>query len=246
MVKRKNKLLTVLFLIFVFGLSSCTKNNNKNIKKEVKKEAKPQEKTVKTKKYEAVKTEGAFLIIPIKGFRALGDKSAKVVVMEFTDFQCPFCRRFHSQTFPLLQSEYIDTGKIRWITRAFPLPFHIAALPAAKALYCVGKFGTDKQYWDFYDKLFMTDNINPSTPFEIAQQMGLNREKIAQCAASEDAQNFIKKENSQGTIYGVSGTPTFFIGTDNGHGSMKAMKMVGAQPIAQFREKIDSLLKTAK
>jgi len=196
--------------------------------------------------YYAVQTEGAFLILPIDGFKAMGDKSAKIVIMEFTDFECPFCRKFHSETLPLIQAEYIDTGKVRWITRAFPLPFHLAALPAAKSLYCVGKFGTDKQYWDFYNKLFLSDKINPSTPFEIAEQIGLNREKIAQCVSSSSAQDFIKKENSNATIYGVSGTPTFFIGLDNGADSIKAVKLVGAQPIGKFREKIDSLLKSSK
>jgi len=247
MAKRKNNLLFTLLLIFVFALSSCTKNKeDKSVDKKIKKDVKVQKKEAKPKKFKAVQTEGAFLILPIEGFKTMGDKSAKIVIMEFTDFECPFCRKFHSETLPLIQAEYIDTGKVRWITRAFPLPFHLAALPAAKSLYCVGKFGTDKQYWDFYNKLFLSDKINPSTPFEIAEQIGLNREKIAQCVSSSSAQDFIKKENSNATIYGVAGTPTFFIGIDNGAGSIKAVKLVGAQPIGKFREKIDSLLKSSK
>lgn len=247
---RKNNYLIVTLAILLtvgFGLTSCTKNKKETSKTvQEKKEAQKKPKAPKTKKYQAVKTEGSFLIIPIEGFKTYGNPSAKIVVMEFTDFQCPFCRRFHRETFPLLEEKYIKTGKVKWITRAFPLPFHLAALPSAKALYCVGKFGTDKQYWEFYNKLFLSDNINPSTPFEIAEQIGLNREKIAQCAGSEDAQNFIKKENQNATIYGVSGTPTFFIGIDNGKGSMKAIKVVGAQPVSVFNEKIDSLLGDGK
>ena len=246
MARRKSNLIIILLLVFSFATLGCTKKEES--KKEVKKAAKKvaPSKKVKKKKFQAVKTEGSFLIIPFNGLKYEGDDNAKVIIMEFTDFQCPFCRRFHKETLPFIEENYINTGKVKLITRAFPLPFHIAATPAAKALYCVGKFGTDKQYWEFYNNLFMSDSINPSTPFEIAEKMGLNREKIAQCVSSEDAQNFIKKENSDGTIYGVTGTPTFFIGIDKGDGTMKAIKVVGAQPFNQFKEKLDNLLKTVK
>ncbi len=172
----------------------------------------------------------------------LGDPSSKLVMVEFTDFQCPFCRRFHAQTFPLLKKEYIDTGKLKWVTIPFPLRFHQYAFPAARGFICAGKTGGEKAYWQYYMKIFNVERLNPYSPVEVATEIGLNRGKFSSCMDSEEVRNELAGLLSFASVIGVRGTPTFILGKDNGDGTMTGEMVVGAQPYEIFKDKIDALL----
>src|SRR3989338_3040634 len=85
----------------------------------------------------------------------LGDKKAKVTIIEFSDYQCPFCGRFFSQTLPQIKSQYVDTGKVKIVFIDFPLTsIHPIAQPAAEATECVKKQGGDEAFWKMHDKIF--------------------------------------------------------------------------------------------
>lgn len=181
--------------------------------------------------------------VDIKDEPYLGNKDAKVVVVEFTDFQCPFCRRAFDNTFPTMKSEYIDTGKVLYVVRDFPLPFHQEADEAAEAANCAGDQGLDK-YWEMHDLLFVKQDewaYQPS-PYDkfkgYATDLGLDASTFNNCIDSGKYKNEIQADLSDGSGYGVSGTPTFYIGNlQDGF-----VEIIGAQPYSVFKQAIDQEL----
>lgn len=161
----------------------------------------------------------------------LGDKNAKVVIVSFEDYQCPFCKRAFDQTFPLLKKEYIDTGKVKYVYRDFPLSFHPFAQKAAEAAECSQDQG---KYWEMHDIIFNNqDAIEVSNLKQYASQLGLNTNEFNNCLDSGKYEEEVQKDFNEGQKYGVSGTPTFFI---NGK------RLVGAQPYSAFKSIIDQEL----
>lgn len=174
----------------------------------------------------------------------LGSAHAKVTIVEFSDFQCPFCRQFSISTFGQIKSTYIDTGKVRLIYRDFPLSFHPSAKPAALAAQCAQEQG---KFWEMHDKIFgeqQKKEPDPSTvsttmTFTVADlknwasQIGLNMAQFNSCFDSGKYNDRIDADSKAGTDAGVSGTPTFFI---NGQA------VVGAQPFSVFQAAIDQAL----
>lgn len=175
----------------------------------------------------------------------LGNINAPVTIIEFSDYQCPFCRKFWTETLPLIKSEYIDTGKVKLVYRDYPIPGlgHAAAFPAAEAAECVRDQGGDEAYFKMHDKLFEEQNIldsgDPQGPVgrtiqftaddikTWAQEIGYD---VAGCMDSGKFRNEVQKDLSDG---GQLGTPTFFI---NGK------KLGGAQPFGAFKQVIDAEL----
>ncbi|MBI2107316.1 DsbA family protein [Candidatus Woesearchaeota archaeon] len=169
-----------------------------------------------------VKYDGA----PVKG-----DKDAKVTIVEFSDFQCPFCGRFYEQTLPSIQKEYIDTGKVKLAFRHLPLSFHEYAMPAAEASECANEQG---KFWEYHDKIFTNQ---PSLSNEIlstwAKDVGLDTDKFDKCMKDGNYKSKIQKDLNDASVLGASGTPTFFI-----NGKI----LVGAQPFTAFKQAIDAEL----
>ena len=173
---------------------------------------------------------------------SIGDKNAKVVIIEFSDFQCPFCKRLFDDTFKKLKQEYIDTGKVRLVYRDYPLSFHANSQVAAEASGCANDQG---KFWEMHDKLFENQDAWSSLPNdgakekfgEFATQIGLDVNSFTSCVNSEKYKDEIQKDIDDGTKAGVSGTPTLFI-----NGSI----IVGAQPYSTFKSAIDQELKNAK
>ena len=170
----------------------------------------------------------------------LGNKNAKVTIIEFSDFQCPFCRSFWKDTLPQIKSEYIDTGKVKFVYRDYPLPFHPMAMPYALGANCANDQG---KYWEMHDKIFAEQEklgsgtistLNAKDIKKWAAQLGLNANQFNQCLDSEKYKDEIAKDMADGSKVGVTGTPAFFI---NGQ------LIVGAQPYATFKALIDSELK---
>lgn len=169
---------------------------------------------------------------------SLGSEDAKVVIVEFSDYQCPFCRTFWRNTLPQLKEKYIDTSKVKFVYRDFPLDFHPAAIISAQAAQCAGDQG---RYWEFHDKVFEEQDKQGEgtiayTADDIkkwAGEINLDLNEFNECIASEKYNEEVKKDYEDGVKYGVSGTPTIFI---NGR------KIVGAQPFENFSAIIEQEL----
>jgi protein-disulfide isomerase len=168
----------------------------------------------------------------------LGRSDAPVTIVEFSDFQCPFCRKFWSDTLPQIKKEYIDTGKAKLVYRDFPLDFHAGAKPAAEGTECAEDQG---KFWELHDKIFQeqdkqgqgTIQFTKADVVKWAGQIGLDMAKFNQCLNAGKYKAEVEKDIADGVAAGVSGTPTLFI---NGK------KVVGAQPFAAFKAIIDQEL----
>ncbi len=171
----------------------------------------------------------------------LGDRQAKVGVVEFSDYQCPFCSRFHSQTFPKLKKNYIDTGKVQYVVRDFPLDFHRQAKEAAIAANCAGQ---QDAYWEMQHALFTNQRrLGPELYVELAKTLNLKVQAFRTCLQEADQEKEVDNDLAYGQSIGVRGTPSFFVGRVQGGQLVKARRITGAQPFPVFAQAIDSLLK---
>ena len=160
-----------------------------------------------------------------------GDASAPVTIIEFSDYECPYCERFYSDALVQLRKEYVDTGKVKIIFRDFPLSFHANAQKAAEAAECAGE---QNKYYGMHDKLFENQaNISVADIKNYAVQIGLDSSAFNACLDSGAMASEVAADFADGQALGVSGTPTFFI---NGQ------KLVGAQPFSAFKQIIDAEL----
>lgn len=181
-------------------------------------------------KVASVNTYGA----PIKG-----KADAPVTIVEFGDFQCPFCSMFATDTLQQLVKIYADAGKVKFVYKEFPLPFHSNAQPAAMAAECANEQG---KFWPYHDKLYATQTIWDSqdsnavknTFKQYAVSLGLNAASFNSCLDSSKYNNKIQKESNEGSQYGVSNTPTFYIGNQKAGYA----KIVGAKPRSSFEQLI--------
>tara|TARA_Y100000310_G_C20694141_1_gene824277 strand:+ start:3074 stop:3781 length:708 start_codon:yes stop_codon:yes gene_type:complete len=162
----------------------------------------------------------------------LGDPDAPVTIIEFSDYQCPFCARFWSQTLPQLKSEYIDTGKVKLVFRDFPLTsIHPLAMSASEATECVREQGGDDAFWDMHDQIFGNyQEISLANLKSWAQDMGYD---IGSCLDDGDFKAEVQKDLKDATAAGGRGTPYFVV---NG----KALS--GAQPFSAFQQAIEAEL----
>jgi protein-disulfide isomerase len=172
----------------------------------------------------------------------MGSAEATVALVEFSDFQCPYCRRFHSQTFPQLKESYIDTGKMRYIFRDFPLEqLHPQATAASIAANCAGQQG---KYWEMHHELFMNQNrIGPALFTELAESLELDSQAFATCLDDPAQKEEVEKDLAYGQSVGVRGTPHYFIGRIEGDELVEVKRVSGAQSYQAFANVIDSLLR---
>jgi len=160
-----------------------------------------------------------------------GDPNAPVTIIEFSDYECPFCTKFYEQTLPELQEKYIDTGKVKFIYRDFPLSGHANAQKAAEAAECAGDQG---KYYEMHDMLFESGaSGGVNTYKQYASGIGLNTAEFNECLDSGKYYDEVQKDLRDGSAAGVRGTPAFFI---NG------IFLSGAQPFSAFQQIIESEL----
>ncbi len=176
--------------------------------------------------------------ISIENDPILGDINAPVKIYEFSDFQCPFCQRFYSDSIKQIEKEYIETGKVVLIYKDFPLPSHSAAIPAAIYSNCANEQGKWKE---FHDVIFTNQNFVSSIEGlnQITKMIDLNQDELEKCIAREDEHlKEIQSDLEEGVSFGISGTPSILIGNDkNGY-----ELIVGAQPYSFIKQKIESYL----
>lgn len=170
---------------------------------------------------------------------SLGRADAPITVVEFADFQCPFCRRFNSTIFAELKKQYIDTGKVRFISRDMPLPMHSGAMPAAEAALCAGEQG---KFWEMRDLLMATSaELSSESILSDAQQIGLAAEPFQACLTAEKHKAEIERDSGDATALGLHATPSFVIG-QSAKDYLSGEVIVGAQPVAAFDSAIKRLL----
>jgi protein-disulfide isomerase len=182
-------------------------------------------------------------VLSVDGAAVLGEADARVTVIEFSDYQCPFCRRFASGTLPQLIKDYVETGKVRYVFRDFPLEsIHPAALEAAAAARCAGEQG---RYWEMHDRFFARQKSLADKDWPAhAAVLGLDAQALQACVESGRHADAVAKDLKDGQAAGVRGTPSFFLGlTEPGAPTVKATKLVrGARPYDAFKQVIESLL----
>lgn len=185
--------------------------------------------------------------IDLTGSPILGDPRAKVTLVEFTDLQCPFCSRHYKNTVPELLSNFVDTGKIRYIVREFPLTsIHPRAARASEAALCAGEQG---KYWEMHGRIFDSQKAMADADFaEHADILGLEKAAFESCLATGRFAERVKQDVLLGSKAGVSGTPSFVVGLSDPNDGMSftATEFIrGAQPFASFETVINKLLEEA-
>jgi len=169
----------------------------------------------------------------------LGAADAKVTIIEFGDYQCPFCRQFWKETLPRLKKEYIDTGRVRLIFRDFPQEVHPEAMATAMAAECAGDQG---KYFEFHDKVFLEQDRRERDVVRYraadlkrwAVDIGLDPAPFNQCLDGGRHKDEVTKDFRDGSDVGITGTPIFFV---NGR------VLAGAHPFATFQKVIEEELK---
>jgi protein-disulfide isomerase len=168
--------------------------------------------------------------VPEDGDPSVGPADAAITIIEFSDFECPYCRKWQLEVWPQLQKEY--GNQVRLVYRDFPLyGLHANAAPAAQAANCAGD---QEKYWQFHDKLFTTDETYSVELYQqFATDLGMNVEDFNACLSSGKYAEEVQADYDWAANLGIQSTPTFFI---NG------IPMVGAQPFESFKSLIDKEL----
>ncbi len=167
--------------------------------------------------------------VPSEGFYATGPADAPITIIEFSDYQCPFCRRWHQEVYQPLLAAY--PGKIKLVYRNLPLTsIHPDAFPAAEAAMCAGE---QNAYWPYHEKLFASELLGTEVYKQYAQELGLDMTVFEACITDHKYQQAIQADSDFAINLGVRSTPTFFI---NG------LAIVGAQPLEVFKQVIDKEL----
>jgi protein-disulfide isomerase len=170
-----------------------------------------------------------------------GNPNAKVAIIEFSDYQCPFCGRYDKDTYPQILKDYVDSGKVKYVFRDMPLDFHKNAFKAAEATHCAAEQG---RFWEMHDRLFGNQtNLAAEDLPKHAAALQLNGSLFQQCLDSGRYATDIKNDIAVAGNVGITGTPSFLIGVVQPDSKVKVMKkLVGAKSYADFKSAIDSLL----
>lgn len=178
--------------------------------------------------------------VSVKDRPMLGQADAPVTVVEFTDFQCPFCRRFIDGSFPGLKDKYIATGKVRWVVRDLPLGFHANARKAAQAAHCAGDQG---KYWEMRELLFQNNrDLGEDKLPEYAAQLQLEASGFRACLEGDKHLDQIDADLKMAEAVGITGTPSFVIGPTGEGDTVSGRLVVGAQAPRVFEAEIDKLI----
>jgi protein-disulfide isomerase len=168
-------------------------------------------------------------------YPVLGNKNAKVTVVEFADFQCPFCEKWFTDVYPSIKKDYIDTGKVKFAFRDYAFLGQESTF-AAEAAQCANEQG---KFWEWHDYLYTHQGSENSGAFAkdklegFAADLGFNTQQFNQCLESDKYASAVSGETQKGSDFGVSGTPGTFVNNN---------LIVGAQPYDAFKTAIDQAL----
>ena len=183
-------------------------------------------------------------VVTIDGHPSIGSGHADIVLIEFSDFQCAFCRRHLNSVMPVLVSEFVETGEVEYAFMDFPVEDrHPQATKAAIAARCAEEQG---KYWEMRKRLFISSAMLEETDLENhAEAVGLDMREFGACRKSDQHHNAVRFDQNEGAKLRVRGTPTFFIGRRVSEGNQVRVEksIIGHQPIDVFREHIYALAK---
>ncbi|MBL8535569.1 MAG: thioredoxin domain-containing protein [Betaproteobacteria bacterium] len=169
----------------------------------------------------------------------LGSADAPLVLVEFSDYQCPYCGRHFAETFPQIKREFVDSGKLRYLVAEMPLErIHPLALKAAQAARCAGDQG---KFWEMHARLFSKQReLEPWSAH--AQAVGVDETRFGRCMEDESVQKRIRA-NVEGAVQaGVSSTPTFLLAKSTDDGLRVVRRLRGAAPYSMFKSEIEAAL----
>ncbi|MBT3435866.1 MAG: DsbA family protein [Nitrospinaceae bacterium] len=187
------------------------------------------------------------VVVKVEGEFFKGDVNAPVTVVEYSDFECPFCARFFRQTLPEIEKNYIKTGKVKFVYKDYPLVrIHKKAFKAAEAAQCAGDQG---KYWEMHDTIFKNKKAMAEKDLHAhAKMIGLDEVKFMACLNGGGKKAGVREDIAEAVKAGIRGTPTFLIGlTEPGKSTVKTVRRIrGAQPYPRFKAIIDQLLASKK
>jgi protein-disulfide isomerase len=170
----------------------------------------------------------------------VGSRDAPITVVEFTDYECPFCRRFQDETFPTLKAKYIDSGKVRFYVMDLPLDMHKNALPAAQAARGALEQG---RFWPLHDKMQSNgQSLDAESLRDLARDLGLDSNGFQQCISSGRFKDAVRQSVSEAAAKGIRATPTFVVGRSTSAG-VDGDIISGAMPLATFEKEFEEVLK---
>lgn len=170
----------------------------------------------------------------------LGSSTAKYALIEFMDYQCPYCLRHARQTLPKIKSRYIDTGQLRYAVRDYPLSFHAEAKNAAIAAKCAAKQG---KFWEMHDALINNAKQLGQTLYNSqSATLGMDIQQYSQCLSSPEAREQVDRDMAYGNSLGVRGTPRFYLGKVEGDAIVDVVTISGAHPFEYFDKAIQRLM----
>jgi protein-disulfide isomerase len=193
-----------------------------------------------TERKEAL-TALASVRLPLTGSALRGSANAKVALVEFSDFQCPFCVKFEQEIMPTLSREYIETGKVLLVFRHYPQStLHPQAFAAAEFAECAGRQG---QFWPFHSLLTASrGNLETESLWHYSQLTKLDRAQLKDCLGGSSAAA-VRRDIESANSLGFTGTPSFVFARVSASGTLQGVaQMIGARPIQEFRKALDAIL----
>lgn len=187
------------------------------------------------------------VVVSVEGSPFKGQSVAKVTVVEFSDYQCPFCARHARETLAALEADYITTGKVKYVFQDFPIAsIHPLAFKAHEGAHCAGEQG---KYWPMHERLFKSQKALVATDLRAhADALALDASRFQECLDGGRYATAVRQRVAQGKKATVRGTPTFFVGlTDAAQPTVRAVKVIrGAQPYQVFKDAIEELLAASR
>ena len=183
-------------------------------------------------------------VVNVTGAAAIGSPDAKTAVIEYSDFQCPFCGAYAKQAYRELQRQFVSTGKVIYFFRNFPLEdIHPQALKAAEAAECVRESG---RFWDMHDRLFTNQGALALSDLTAhARALGVEMSPFQACLTEGQTTAKVRAEQAEARRLGIAGTPTFLLGRIESGGRVRVTrKIVGSQPIEIFGAALQTMLPT--
>lgn len=184
--------------------------------------------------------EGEQLTVSVEDVPVLGTKSPGIVVIEFSDFECPFCARFERETFGQIKRAYVDTGQVSYVYKHLPLSEnHSRALPSAKAAECAA---TQGRFWEMRSRLFTLKALSDGDLIDAASAVGIVKDRFLACWADPSSPR-IERDLEDAARLGVASTPTFLVGLlRSADGQVHILRRVnGARPFATFEAALEGV-----
>ena len=176
----------------------------------------------------------------LSGVPMLGSNSAPITIVEYTDYQCPYCQHFHVTAFADIKKAYIDTGKVRFFSKDMPLDFHPTAMRAAMAARCAGEKG---KFWELRDTMGANPNsLDMEHIVGFAANLKMDTVALRACIDGGKYRERVQGDVLEGMRIGANGTPTFIVGKSIGNG-VDGELVVGAMPFQMFDLKLKELAK---